>query len=163
MLGSCSVPWERFRVTWQILKREFEIDSEEHWCSKNVNLTVTPGQECDVLKVPRGGGIWRHILKYGLDWICKTRTGFVKRGFVKHGFVKHGFVKHGFVKHGFVKHGFVKHGFVATNSNTENYPCLISFLRPSALFFTCLLDAEYSLFHVIELTEKARSRYVQLL
>ena len=40
-----------------LLKREFEIDSEEHWCSKNVNLTVTPGQECDVLKVPRGGGI----------------------------------------------------------------------------------------------------------
>ena len=30
------------------VKREFEIDSEEHWCSKNVNLmkkTVTPGQE----------------------------------------------------------------------------------------------------------------------
>ena len=43
------------------VKREFEIDSEEHWFSKNVNLmkkkTVTPGQECDVLKVPRGGGI----------------------------------------------------------------------------------------------------------
>ena len=53
-----------------------------------------------------------HIVKHGLDWICKTRTGFVKHGFVKHGFVKHGFVKHGFVKHGFVKHGFVKHGFV---------------------------------------------------
>ena len=29
-----------------------------------------------------------HIVKYGLDWICKTRTGFVKHGFVKHGFVK---------------------------------------------------------------------------
>ena len=29
------------------VKREFEIDSEEHWCSKNVNLMkkkpVTPG------------------------------------------------------------------------------------------------------------------------
>ena len=104
-----------------------------------------------------------HIVKHGLDWICKTRTGFVKHGFVKDGFVKHRFVKHGFVEHGFVKHGFVKHGFVATNSNTENYPCLISFLRPSALFFTCLLDAEYSLFHVFKLTENARSRYVQLL
>ena len=53
-----------------------------------------------------------HIVKHGLDWICKTRTGFVKHGFVKRGFVKHGFVKHGFVKHGFVKRGFVKHGFV---------------------------------------------------
>ena len=52
-----------------------------------------------------------HIVKHGLDWICKTRTGFVKHGFVKRGFVKHGFVKHGFVKHGFVKGGlsfFVK-------------------------------------------------------
>ena len=55
---------------------------------------------------------FRHIVKDGLDWICKTRTGFVKRGFVKHGFVKHGFVKRGFVKHGFVKRGFVKLGFV---------------------------------------------------
>ena len=54
----------------------------------------------------------KHIVKHGLDWICKTRTGFVKHGFVKHGFVKHGFVKRGFVKRGFVKHGFVKHGFV---------------------------------------------------
>ena len=54
----------------------------------------------------------RHIVKQGLDWICKTRTGFVKHGFVKHGFVKHGFVKRGFLKHGFVKHGFVKRGFV---------------------------------------------------
>ena len=54
----------------------------------------------------------RHIVKHGLDWICKTRTGFAKHGFVKHGFVKRGFVKHGFVKHGFVKRGFVKHGFV---------------------------------------------------
>ena len=24
-----------------------------------------------------------HIVKHGLDWICKTRTGFVKHGFVK--------------------------------------------------------------------------------
>ena len=48
----------------------------------------------------------------GLDWICKTWTGFVKLGFVKSGFVKHGFVKHGLVKHGFVKCGFVKSGFV---------------------------------------------------
>ena len=45
------------------VKREFEIDSEEYWCSKNVNLMktknekVTPGQECDVLKVPGGVGI----------------------------------------------------------------------------------------------------------
>ena len=31
-----------------------------------------------------------HIVKHGLDWICKTRTGFVKHGFVKHGFVKGG-------------------------------------------------------------------------
>ena len=53
--------------------------------------------------------IW-HVVKQGLDCICKTRTGFVKHGFVKHGFVKGGFVKHGFVKHGFVKGGFVKHG-----------------------------------------------------
>ena len=45
----------------------------------------------------------------GLEWICKTWSGFVKGGFVKHGFVKGGFVKHGFVKHGFVKGGFVKH------------------------------------------------------
>ena len=40
------------------VKWEFEIDSEKHWCSKNVNLmkkTVTPGQECDVLKMSRGG------------------------------------------------------------------------------------------------------------
>ena len=43
-----------------------------------------------------------HIVKHGLDWICKTQTGFVKHGFVKHGFVKHGFVKGGlsfFVKY----------------------------------------------------------------
>ena len=58
-----------------------------------------------------------HVVKHGLDWICKTWTGFVKDGFVnggfaKHGFVKRGFVKGGFVKHGFVKHGFAKHGFV---------------------------------------------------
>ena len=44
------------------VKREFEIDSEEHWCSKNVNLMkkkqlLQGMQECDVLKVPRGGGI----------------------------------------------------------------------------------------------------------
>ena len=41
------------------VKREFEIDSEEHWCSKNENLMkkVTPGQECDVPKVPGGGEI----------------------------------------------------------------------------------------------------------
>ena len=45
----------------------------------------------------------------GLEWICKTWSGFVKGGFVKHGFVKGRFVKHGFVKHGFVKGGFVKH------------------------------------------------------
>ena len=32
----------------------------------------------------------QHIVKHGLDWICKTRTGFVKHGFVKHGFVKGG-------------------------------------------------------------------------
>ena len=48
----------------------------------------------------------------GVEWICKTWTGFVKGGFVKHGFVKGGFVKHGFVKGGFVKDGFVKGGFV---------------------------------------------------
>ena len=48
----------------------------------------------------------------GLEWICKTWSGFVKGGFVKHGFVKGAFVKHGFVKGGFVKRGFVKHGFV---------------------------------------------------
>ena len=54
----------------------------------------------------------RHVVKYRLDWICKTWTEFVKHGFVKRGFVKYGFVKHGFVKHGFVKHGFVKGGFV---------------------------------------------------
>ena len=54
----------------------------------------------------------RHIVKHRLDWICKTRTGFVKHGFVKHGFVIRGFVKHGFVKRRFVKRGFVKHGFV---------------------------------------------------
>ena len=84
-----------------------------------------------------------------MDWICKRR---ICKTWI-----------FGFVKDGFVKHGFVKHGFVATNSNTKNDSCLISFFRPSALFFTCLLDAEYSLFHVFELTEKARSRYVQLL
>ena len=33
--------------------------------------------------------LW-HIVKDGLDWICKTRTGFVKHGFVKRGFVKGG-------------------------------------------------------------------------
>ena len=53
-----------------------------------------------------------HIVKHGVEWICKTWSGFVKGGFVKHGFVKGGFVKHGFVKGGFVKHGFVKGGFV---------------------------------------------------
>ena len=31
------------------------------------------------------GRICRHIVKDGLDWICKTRTGFVKHGFVKGG------------------------------------------------------------------------------
>ena len=31
-----------------------------------------------------------HIVKDRLDWICKTRTGFVKHGFVKRGFVKGG-------------------------------------------------------------------------
>ena len=67
----------------------------------------------------------RHIVKYRLDWICKTWTGFVKDGLVKYGFVKGVFVKHGFIKHGFVKHGFVKGGFV-TNSYTENYSCLFS-------------------------------------
>ena len=46
---------------------------------------------------------YKNIVKHGLDWICKTWTGFVKHGFVKGGFVKHGFVKRGFVKHGFVK------------------------------------------------------------
>ena len=56
----------------------------------------------------------------GLDWICKTWTGFVKGGFVKGGFVKGGFVKHGFVKGGFVKHGFVSFGRV-------NYRVLIMF------------------------------------
>ena len=49
-----------------------------------------------------------HIVKSGLDWICKTWTGFVKRRLVKDGFVKHVFVKHGFVKGGFVKHGFIE-------------------------------------------------------
>ena len=44
----------------------------------------------------------------GLEWICKTWSGFVKGGFVKHGFVKGGFVKHGFVKGGFVKHDNLK-------------------------------------------------------
>ena len=43
----------------------------------------------------------------GLDWICKTCTGFVKHGFVKSLFVKGEFVKHGFVIGGFVKHGLV--------------------------------------------------------
>ena len=28
----------------------------------------------------------------GVEWICKTWSGFVKGGFVKHGFVKGGFV-----------------------------------------------------------------------
>ena len=53
-----------------------------------------------------------HIVKHGVEWICKTWSGFVKHGNLKGGFVKGGFVKHGFVKGGFVKHGFVKHGFV---------------------------------------------------
>ena len=57
-------------------------------------------------------GQLRHTVKHGLDWICKTWTGFVKGGFVKHGFVKGGFVKGGFVKGAFVKGGFVKGGFV---------------------------------------------------
>ena len=43
------------------VKREFEIDSEEHslvfekWESNEKK--VTPGQECDVPMVPGGGGI----------------------------------------------------------------------------------------------------------
>ena len=53
----------------------------------------------------------RQIVKYRLDWICKTWTGFAKAGFVTGRFLKHGFVKGGFVKHGFVKGGSVKHGF----------------------------------------------------
>ena len=65
-------------------------------------------KQCNYVNMSLNG----HIVKDGLDWICKTWTGFVKHRFVKHGFVKHGFVKDGFVKHGFVKHGFVKHGFV---------------------------------------------------
>ena len=60
--------------------------------------------------LPKLCNVTGHIVKHGLDWICKTRTGFVKHGFVKRGFVKRGFVKQGFVKHGFVKHGFVKGG-----------------------------------------------------
>ena len=63
-------------------------------------------------KTTKKSATHRHIVKHGLDWICKTSTGFVKHGFVKGGFVKYGFVKHGFVKGGFVKRGFVKHGFV---------------------------------------------------
>ena len=42
------------------VKREFEIDGEEHWCSKNENLMkkkITPGQECDVPMVTDGEGI----------------------------------------------------------------------------------------------------------
>ena len=53
----------------------------------------------------------RQIVKYGLDWICKTCSGFVKAGLVKGRFLKHGFVKGRFVKHGFVKGGSVKQGF----------------------------------------------------
>ena len=30
---------------------------------------------------------YKNIVKHGLDWICKTWTGFVKHGFVKGGFV----------------------------------------------------------------------------
>ena len=33
----------------------------------------------------------RHVVKHGLDWICKTWTRFVKHGFVKGGFVKHAY------------------------------------------------------------------------
>ena len=36
-----------------------------------------------------------------------------------------------------------------------NYSCLFSFLRRSAPFFACSLDAQCSLFYVFELTEKA--------
>ena len=29
-----------------------------------------------------------HVVKFGLDWICQTWTGFVKHGFVKHGLTR---------------------------------------------------------------------------
>ena len=64
----------------------------------------------------------------GLEWICKTWSGFVKHGFVKGGFVKHGFVKGGFVKHGFVKGGFVKHGFVKHDNLKLNKGKTINFI-----------------------------------
>ena len=91
----------------------------------------------DVLATPG----W-HIVKHGLDWICKTRTGFVKHGFVKRGFVKHGFVKHGFVKHGFVKHGFVKGGLSFFVKND----CLTVYLFISVCPFLILILLLYIIF-----------------
>ena len=81
-----------------------------------------------------------HIVKHGLDWICKTRTGFVKRGFVKRGFVKHGFVKHGFVKHGFVKGGlsfFVKNDCLTVYLFISVCPFLILILLLYIIFILC--------------------------
>ena len=89
--------------------------------TSRTRTTISPGQLA-ALDSCFGLFFW-HIVKHGLDWICKTRAGFVKHGFVKRGFVKHGFVKHGFVKHGFVKHGFVKGGlsfFVKNDCLTVN-------------------------------------------
>ena len=52
---------------------------------------------------------------------------------------------------------------VASNSYTDNYSCLFSFLRLSARSFACSLDHIVHFFYVFELTEKAWSRYGQLL
>ena len=87
--------------------RNLEVRVNEH---SDINKQSEPAKHLKKhLEHKFAWDIW-HIVKHGLDWICKTRTGFVKHRFVKHGFVKRGFVKHGFVKHGFVKHGFVKGG-----------------------------------------------------
>ena len=79
-----------------------------------------------------------HIVKHGLDWICKTRTGFVKHGFVKRGFVKHGFVKRGFVKGGLslsiickVYHCLTVYLFISV------CPCLILILLLYIIFILC--------------------------
>ena len=35
------------------------------------------------------------MIKYGLDWIGKTRTGLIKHVLIKHGMIKHAGIKHG--------------------------------------------------------------------
>ena len=104
----------------------------------------------------------RHIVKHGLDWICKTRTGFVKHGFVKRGFVKHGFVKHGFVKGGlsfFVKNDCLFVCFCLSLFNLNSFTLYyFHFMLPLHIQIIslkdCLILSNISIWKFLRIIEK---------